>query len=75
MTPDAGVAAARNGAFGRFVGVYKSETFAGRAKPVALFFAMLVPLGLLHAFVLAEICIGIVDVLFLAEMFRTRSFT
>jgi len=74
MTPDAGVAVARNGAFGKFVSVFRSENFAGRAKPVALFFALLVPLGLLHAFVLAEICIGIVDVLFLAEMLRTRSF-
>ncbi len=35
-------------------------------RRIALAAALLVPLGLLHAFVLAEICIGIVDVLFLA---------
>jgi len=32
-----------------------------------------VPLGLLHAFVLAEICIGVTDILFIAEMARTRN--
>jgi hypothetical protein len=35
---------------------------------------MLVPLGLLHAWVLAEIGIAIADVLFLAEMWRARNF-
>ncbi len=38
---------------------------------MALAAAFLVPVGLLHAFVLAEICIGLVDVLFLAWMIRT----
>ncbi len=43
------------------------------ARPVALCTALLVPLGLLHAFVLAEICIAITDVLFIAEMARKRN--
>jgi len=43
------------------------------ARPVALGAALLVPLGLLHAFVLAEICIAITDVLFVAEMARTKN--
>jgi len=42
-----------------------------RRRKFALFAAFLVPIGLLHAFVLAEICIGIVDVLFLIETIRT----
>jgi hypothetical protein len=41
-------------------------------RPAALGFALLVPLGLLHAFVLAEICIAITDILFIAEMARTK---
>ena len=41
---------------------------------VALAAALLVPLGLLHAWVLAEICIGVVDVLFLALTGRARDF-
>lgn len=41
---------------------------------IALIATLLVPLGLLHAFVLAEICIGITDVLFLARSFATRDF-
>jgi hypothetical protein len=36
-------------------------------RQVALVAALLVPFGLLHAFVLAEICIGLVGVLFLAR--------
>lgn len=45
-----------------------------KSRTVALTFAMLVPFGLLHAFVLAEICIAITDLLFLAEAFRRRDF-
>jgi O-antigen ligase len=41
-----------------------------RTRHFALIAAFLVPIGLLHAFVLAEICIGIVDVLFLVETIR-----
>jgi hypothetical protein len=43
------------------------------ARPLALFATMLVPLGLLHAFVLAEICIALTDVLFIVEMARTKN--
>jgi O-antigen ligase len=39
----------------------------------ALLAAFLVPIGLLHAFILAEIGIGIVDVLFLLETIRAGS--
>ncbi|OYV42460.1 MAG: hypothetical protein B7Z75_12640 [Acidocella sp. 20-57-95] len=42
------------------------------ARNIALGATFLVPLGLLHLFVLAEICIGLTDILFLAEMARTR---
>lgn len=42
-------------------------------RTIALVATLLVPLGLLHAFVLAEICIGLVDILFLAEMARERN--
>jgi hypothetical protein len=51
------------------------DRFLSRMKPreVALYATLLVPFGLLHAFVLAEICIGLVDVLFLAEMARERN--
>jgi len=47
---------------------------AERIRQAALVAALLVPLGLLHAFVLAEICIGLVDILFLAESVRTKNF-
>jgi O-antigen ligase len=43
-------------------------------RNIGLAFALLVPFGLLHAFVFAEICIAITDILFLAESFRNRSF-
>jgi len=43
------------------------------ARTVALCIALLVPLGLLHAFVLAEICIALTDVMFLTEMARTKN--
>jgi len=43
-------------------------------RPVALVAALLVPLGLLHAFVLAEIGIAVVDVLFLLTMLRAGDF-
>jgi hypothetical protein len=38
-----------------------------KLRGVALITTLLVPLGLLHAFVLAEICVGLTDVLFLAN--------
>ncbi len=47
---------------------------AERLRQTALVAALLVPLGLLHAFVLAEIGIGVVDVLFLADCTRRRDF-
>jgi hypothetical protein len=40
----------------------------------ALCAVLLVPLGLLHAFVLAEICIAVTDVLFLYVMAREKNF-
>jgi glycosyltransferase involved in cell wall biosynthesis len=43
-------------------------------RRVALIAALLVPLGLLHAFVLAEIGIAVTDLLFLAVMARERNF-
>ena len=43
-------------------------------RRIALAAAFLVPVGLLHAFPLAEIGIGIVDVLFLVTMARRREF-
>ncbi|WP_297494571.1 O-antigen ligase [Acidocella sp.] len=45
-----------------------------KLRKLALLCVMLVPLGLLHAWVLAEICIGIVDVLFLAQAGARRDF-
>jgi O-antigen ligase len=41
-----------------------------RTRNFALLATFFVPIGLLHAFVLAEICIGAVDVLFLFETIR-----
>ncbi len=41
-------------------------------RTVALVATLLVPLGLLHAFVLAEIGIAVTDILFLAAMVRAR---
>ena len=43
-------------------------------RPIALFAAMLVPLGLLHAWVLAEYAIAVTDLLFLTESIRTKNF-
>jgi len=43
-----------------------------KLRLAALVAALLVPFGLLHAFVLAEICIGIADVLFLAHSALAR---
>lgn len=40
---------------------------------LALFATMLVPLGLLHAFVLAEICIALTDVAFLVHCTRSKN--
>ncbi len=44
------------------------------AKTPALILVLAVPLGLLHAFLLAEICIGATDILFITEMARQRNF-
>src|ERR1700723_1783001 len=41
-------------------------------RRIALAAAFLVPLGLLHAFLLAEVGIGVVDVLFLVTMAQRR---
>jgi O-antigen ligase len=43
-------------------------------RHAGLFIAMLFPLGLLHAWVLAEFAAAFVDVLFLVESFRRRDF-
>lgn len=51
------------------------NTLTKHARNIALTATFLVPFGLLHAFVLAEICIAITDILFLAEMTRQRDFT
>jgi hypothetical protein len=45
-----------------------------RLRGLALLSMLLVPLGLLHAWVLAEICVGITDVLFLVHVFWRRDF-
>jgi O-antigen ligase len=44
------------------------------SRNIAYGATLLVPFGLMHAFVLAEFCIVLTDILFLAEMFRTRNF-
>ncbi|MDE8349793.1 MAG: O-antigen ligase family protein [Acidocella sp.] len=44
------------------------------SRHTALLATLLVPFGLLHAFVLAEICIADTDILFLIESWRTRNF-
>jgi O-antigen ligase len=44
------------------------------SRNIAYGATLLVPLGLLHAFVLAEICIAVTDILFLIEMFRCNNF-
>ncbi len=45
-----------------------------RLRQIALFATLLVPLGLLHAFVMAEICVAITDILFLVHSARTGGF-
>ncbi len=45
-----------------------------KLRGLALLSMLLVPLGLLHAWVLAEICVGITDVLFLVHVFWRRDF-
>jgi hypothetical protein len=45
---------------------------ADKLRPFALCTALLVPLGLLHAWVLAEVMIGLTDLFFLIEMVRRR---
>ncbi len=42
-------------------------------RAIATLAAFLVPLGLLHAFILAEICIGITDALFILDAIRARN--
>jgi O-antigen ligase len=49
------------------------QRLSEKLRPIALAAAMVVPLGLLHAWVLAEIGIAIADILFLAEMARTKN--
>lgn len=51
------------------------EAQTDRLRGLALCTAMLVPLGLLHAWVMAEVMIGLTDLLFLAAMLRRRDFT
>jgi O-antigen ligase len=46
-----------------------------KLRQIALIAALAVPFGLLHAFVLAEICIAITDILFLAQAFQSRNFS
>jgi hypothetical protein len=46
-----------------------------KLRGLAFCTSLLVPLGLLHAWVLAEVMIALTDVLFLAEMLRRRDFT
>lgn len=43
-----------------------------RIRQIALVAALGVPFGLLHVFVLAEACIGVTDILFLADSVRRR---
>jgi hypothetical protein len=50
----------------------RTEPPADRLRGIGLVTAMLVPLGLLHAWVLAEVMIGLTDLLFLAAMLRRR---
>jgi hypothetical protein len=52
-----------------------TKTPTDNLRPVALITAFLVPLGLLHAWVLAEVTIGLTDLLFLIEMLRRRDLT
>ncbi len=44
-------------------------------RRVGLIATLLVPLGLLHALVLAEICIVVTDIMFLTVMVKERNFT
>jgi O-antigen ligase len=44
-------------------------------RAVGLTLAMLVPFGLLHAFVLAEICIAVTDILFIVVVVREHQLT
>jgi hypothetical protein len=73
MMQNANVTVGRGDTIGKLFTAHKTGMFVDRARRMALFFTLLVPLGLLHAWVLAEICIGIVDVLFLAEMVRAKN--
>jgi hypothetical protein len=52
-----------------------TEAQTDNLRPIALCTAFLVPLGLLHAWVLAEVGIGLTDLFFLIEMFRRRDST
>jgi O-antigen ligase len=53
----------------------QTEPLADKLRSIGLVTAMLVPLGLLHAWVMAEVMIGLTDILFLAAMLRRRDFT
>jgi O-antigen ligase len=53
----------------------RTESQPDGLRGFGLVTAMLVPLGLLHAWVLAEVMIGLTDILFLAAMLRRRDFT
>jgi len=50
------------------------DIYAQRMRKIGLVAALLVPVGLLHAFVLAEICIFVVDILFLTDCVRQGRF-
>jgi hypothetical protein len=48
--------------------------YSDKMRKLALLAMLLIPLGLLHLFVLAEICIGLIDILFLAHSTMQRDF-
>lgn len=50
------------------------NTLTKHTRSIALGATFLVPFGLLHAFVLAETCIAVTDILFLTEMARRKEF-
>ena len=53
----------------------QTELKTDKLRGIGLVTAMLVPLGLLHAWVMAEVMIGLTDLMFLAAMLRRRDFT
>ncbi|MDE8346257.1 MAG: O-antigen ligase family protein [Acidocella sp.] len=58
----------------RFAAMWGQAMAGEWRQRVALVATLAVPFGLLHAFVGAEICIALVDILFLVEMGRRRDF-